>query len=67
MVCRFHVGYSYIPQDARHDFGLVRVLLEANAFKKGDEDVQGALQPDRVWLSDQPVVNKKGHYLFARH
>ncbi len=39
----FHVGYSYVPRDARHDFCFVRVCPEANAFKEGNEYIHGAL------------------------
>jgi hypothetical protein len=53
------VGYLYIPWDAHLDFGLVRVHPEADAFKKGDEDVQGALQPDRVYDPTRPSSTKK--------
>ncbi len=48
MVCRLHVGYSYVPRDARHDFSFVRVCPEANAVKEGNEYIHGALQPNRV-------------------
>ena len=44
----FRVGYPYVPRDARHDFCLIRVRPEANAFKECDENIEGALQPDGV-------------------
>ncbi len=44
----FCVSYSYIPRDAGHDFCLVRVCPEANAFKQGHGNIEGALQPDEV-------------------
>ena len=61
----FCVGYPYVPRDARHDFHLVGVRPEADAFKEFYENVEGALQPDGVSRSDQPVVNKKRHNLLA--
>ncbi len=48
MVCRFRVGYLYVPRDARHDFCFVRVCPEANAFKEGNKYIHGTLQPNRV-------------------
>jgi hypothetical protein len=65
VVHRFRVGYSYVPQDAHHDFCLVRVCPEVNAFKEGNEYIHGALQPNRVSRSNQPIVYKKSHYLPA--
>jgi hypothetical protein len=48
VVCRFRVGYLYVPWDTHHDFCLVRVHPEANAFKEGNKYIYGALQPNRV-------------------
>jgi hypothetical protein len=48
VVCRCCVGYPYVPRDTCHDFCLVGVRPEANAFKEGNEDGHGALQPNRV-------------------
>jgi hypothetical protein len=48
MIRRFRVGYSYVPQDACHDFCFVRVFPEANAFKEGNKYIHGAQQPNRV-------------------
>ncbi len=48
VVCLFCAGYPYIPRDARHDFHLVRVFPEADAFKEFYENVEGALQSDGV-------------------
>jgi hypothetical protein len=61
----FCVGYPYAPRDARHDFHLVGVRSEADAFKEFYENVEGALQSDEVSQSNQPVVNKKRHNLPA--
>ncbi len=55
----FCVGYPYVPRDACHDFRLVGVCPEADAFKEFYENVKGALQPDGVSQSDQPIINKK--------
>jgi hypothetical protein len=48
VVRSFRVGYSYVPQDARHDFCFARVRLEANAFKEGNKYIHSTLQPNRV-------------------
>ncbi len=44
----FCVRYLCIPRDARHDFCLVWVYPEDDAFKQSHENVEGALQPDGV-------------------
>ena len=54
----FCVGYPYVPMDARHEFCLVWVCPEADAFKEFYKNVKGTLQPDGVSQSDQPVVKK---------
>ncbi len=66
VVRRFRVGYLYVSRDACHDFCLVRVRPEANAFKEGNKFIHGALQLNRVSRSDQPIVYEKSHYLPAR-
>jgi hypothetical protein len=66
MVCLVGVGYLYISRDARHDFNLVRVRPEANAFKEDDKDVHCTVQPDMIPQSNQPVVNKESNNLSAR-
>jgi hypothetical protein len=49
VVCLFCVGYLYVLRNARHDFCLVRVRPKADAFKEYYKNVEGALQPNRVF------------------
>jgi hypothetical protein len=56
----------YLSWQTRHVLSLFSICLEADAFKKGDKDLDGRLQSLQASCRDQPVIDKERNHMVVR-